>query len=329
MKLLKERIITFTLVLVSLGLTKAYCQEIYPQDADKYTQPIPGEQAIGRWDITVTLPIGTDASWLEIVKSGNSALVGRFVGQGGSARPISEIHFSPTTKTYSFTIPPQWGSENLRLTFKLQGGELKGWMDHPNNVNSQKLFWTAVRSPELKRTKESKWGNPVYLLKDGLSSWDVSKNSGWSFNDGILTHQEHGTNIMTKQKFEDFKLYMEFRYSKHSNSGIYLRGRYEVQVLDSYGAHTESHQLGGIYGFITPTINAAKKPYVWQTYNITLVGRMVTVVLNGKKIICNRPIPGITGGAINSNEGEPGPIMLQGSENGRIEYRKIILTPSE
>jgi hypothetical protein len=136
-------------------------------------------------------------------------------------------------------------------------------------------------------------------------------------------------NIKTKQKFNDFKLHVEFRYPKGSNSGIWLKGRYEVQVLDSYGMHPGSHMLGGIYGFIDPTVNASKKPGKWQMFDITLRGRMVTVVLNGKKIICDRPIPGITGGAVNSHEGQPGPIMLQGTETGSIEYRNIVLTPAK
>lgn len=327
MTLSKKRIVILSFATILLCATKAYSQHIYPQDADRYTQPVPGEGALGHWDITVKTPNGKIACWLEIAKSGNEALVGRFVGRGGSARPVSEIKFSPETQTYSFTIPPQWGAYPTHLEFKLEGDRLVGWMAHP--YHGKRRHWTAVRAPQLKRTTPPQWGTPVHLLKDGLSAWKVPKDGGWSFKDGILIHQGHGANITSKQTFEDFKLHVEFRYAKGSNSGIYLRGRYEVQVLDSYGMHTGSHMLGGVYGFISPTVNAAKKPGRWQTYDITLVGRMVTVVLNGKKIICHRPIPGITGGALNSHEGQPGPIMLQGSENGRIEYRNITITPAK
>jgi hypothetical protein len=322
----KTRFLIVFCALVIVGTTEVYGQHIWPKDADSYTSPIPGEQALGHWDITISTPGGSAASWLEIAKSGTGALVGRFVGRGGSARPVSQIKFSPKTKTYHFTIPPQWGSHKTHLTFKLENDHLVGQIGPPKG---KKLHFTADRAPTLKRTGTVQWSSPIDLLRDGLSAWKVPGDGHWTFKNGVLIHEGHGGNIMTKQKFNDFKLHVEFRYRKGSNSGIYLRGRYELQVLDSYGLHTGSHMLGGIYGFISPTVNAAKKPGQWQTYDITLRGRMVTVVLNGKKIICNRSIPGITGGAIDSHEGQPGPIILQGSENGRIEYRDISITPAK
>ena len=134
--------------------------------------------------------------------------------------------------------------------------------------------------------------------------------------------------MVTKQKFTDFKLHAEFRYPKGSNSGVYLRGRYEVQVEDNYGKDPESHLIGGVYGFLTPSSNPAKKPGEWQTYDITLVGRTVTVLLNGERVIDRQVIPGITGGALDSDEGLPGPIMLQG-DHGPVEFRKLTLTPAK
>lgn len=204
---------------------------------------------------------------------------------------------------------------------------LEGWMIRYSN--GKKLHWTAVRAPELKQSKHLKWGKPIHLLKHGLSAWKVPDNNSWALKNGILIKKGGGTNIMTKQKFWNFKLHLEFRYSKHANSGIYLRGRYEVQILDSFGMHTGSHQLGGVYGQVTPTANMAKKPGEWQTLNITLNGRYVTVILNGKKVICDRPIGGITGGALSSDEGQPGPIMIQGSETGSVEFRDIVITPAK
>ncbi|MNL57364.1 hypothetical protein D3C87_1809200 [compost metagenome] len=84
--------------------------------------------------------------------------------------------------------------------------------------------------------------------------------------------------------------------------------------------------FGGIYGFLTANEMVTLGPDQWQTYDITLVGRLVTVVANGKTIISNQEIPGITGGALDSNEGEPGPIYLQG-DHQPIEFRKIVITP--
>jgi hypothetical protein len=126
----------------------------------------------------------------------------------------------------------------------------------------------------------------------------------------------------------DFKLHIEFKYPEGSNSGVYLRGRYEVQVEDGYGKEPSSIYLGGVYGFLTPNENMAKKAGEWQSYDITLVGRRVTVVANGKTIISRQIIPGITGGALNSKEGNPGPILLQG-DHGAVEYRNITIATPE
>jgi Domain of Unknown Function (DUF1080) len=111
------------------------------------------------------------------------------------------------------------------------------------------------------------------------------------------------------------------------NSGVYLRGRYEVQIEDNFGEEPDSHNIGGIYGFLMPIKNAAKESGEWQTLEVTLVGRAVTVVLNGEQVIDRQAIPGITGGALDSHEGEPGPIMLQG-DHGVVEFRRVTLIPT-
>ena len=142
-----------------------------------------------------------------------------------------------------------------------------------------------------------------------------------------MVNESKGGNLVTKEKFDDFKLSIEFRYPENSNSGIYLRGRYEVQIEDSYGQDVNNLMIGGIYGFIEPSVNVARKAGEWQSFEITLVGRQVTVVHNGIEVISNRPIPGITGGSLSSNEGEPGPIMIQG-DHGPVEFRRFVITPA-
>jgi hypothetical protein len=119
----------------------------------------------------------------------------------------------------------------------------------------------------------------------------------------------------------------EFRYPRGSNSGLYLRGRYEAQIEDNFGADPDSHRIGGIYGFLAPRVNTARRAGEWQTFDITLVGRRITTVFNGETVIDRQEIPGITGGALDSREGEPGPIMLQG-DHGVVEFRKLTLTPA-
>ena len=127
--------------------------------------------------------------------------------------------------------------------------------------------------------------------------------------------------------FKNFKLHLEFNCGRKANSGVYLRGRYEVQIeTDSSGA-PPSHHTGAVYGFIAAQPEAPRRPDLWQTYDITLLGRYVTVVLNGRTIIDHQEIPGITGGALDSHEGMQGPIYLQGSEGGKVLYRNIVITP--
>jgi hypothetical protein len=279
----------------------------------------------GRWDITVNDGGKEFPSWLEVRLSGLSTLVGRFVGNGGSARPISRVNYH--NGKLNFSIPPQWEKENkdLYVEGSLQGNRLVGTMIAPDG---RKYSWVGVRAPALRRTTEPVWGEPVTLFngKD-LSGWHaLGAVNQWKAEDGILRSPKSGSNIATDRKFTDFKLHIEFRYPKGSNSGVYLRGRYEVQIEDSKGMEPLNNQLSAVYGFIAPSEMMAKDAGEWQSYDITLVGRMVTVALNGKTVICNREIPGITGGALDSDEGEPGPIYLQG-DHGPIEYRNIQITP--
>jgi hypothetical protein len=279
---------------------------------------------IGRWDITITTPTGSAPSWLEIDSSGREALVGRIVGIVGSARPISEI--ITAGDSLRFAVPRQWESGNgeLRVVGRLQGDHLVGRMTFPDNST---LNWRGVRAPLLVRGHAPAWGAPITLLdQNDLNGWlAMGSPNQWVVRNGVLSSPKSGVNLRTSRTFGDFKLHVEFRYPKESNSGVYLRGRHEVQIEDDYGQQPDSHRFSGVYGFISPSEIAAKPAGEWQTYDITLVGRMVTVVANGKTVITNQEIPGITGGAIDSNEGEPGPIYLQG-DHGPVEYRNIIIT---
>jgi len=285
------------------------------------------DSPIGRWDLTVDLGNKLVPSWLEVKLSGMKTLVGYFVADGGSARPISKVNFNDGK--ISFSIPPQWDDSNKDMVFEavLKGDKLTGTII---SSKGQRQTLVGERAPLLKRTSAVTWGEPIKIFNGlNLDGWHASKKKNqWVAENGIMKCPQSGANIITDQTFNDFKLHIEFRYPEGSNSGVYLRGRYEIQVEDNRGQEPLSTFFGGIYGFITPNEMAAKAPGEWQTYDVTLVGRRVTVVANGKKIITDQIIPGITGGALDSKEGEPGPIMLQG-DHGPIEYRNIIITPAK
>ncbi len=281
---------------------------------------------IGRWDITVDMNGKPAPSWLEVKLSGYKTLVGSFVAASGSARPVSKVKFADGK--FSFEIPPQWesGSQNMVIEGSLTVAGIEGTM---TDSNGKKYSWRGVKAPYLKRTGVPVWGEPIHLFNgENLDGWKASGANQWIVKEGILTSPKAGSNLITEQAFNDFKLHVEFRYPKNGNSGVYLRGRYEVQIEDSAkDAHPNNILFGGVYGFLTASEMATLGAGEWQTFDITLVGRMVTVVANGKTIINNQEIPGITGGALDSYEGEPGPIYLQG-DHMPIEFRKIILTPA-
>jgi Domain of Unknown Function (DUF1080) len=279
----------------------------------------------GRWDIVIESNGKSLPSWLEIEHSGVSTLVGRFVYADGSARPISVINSS--NGKYSFSIPPQWekSTRNLEFEFELVGDQLKGTMVF---VDGKTYNWTANRAPSLKRTKEPTWGQPVKLFNGvDLKGWHAAGENQWVVEDGMLRSKKSGANLVSDQSFNDFKLHVEFRCPKGSNSGVYLRGRYEVQIADDKEKEPSKGNFSAIYGFLTPSEMAAKDASEWQTFDITLIGRMVTVVANGKTVISNQEIPGITGGALDSKEDEPGPIYFQG-DHGPVDFRSVVITPA-
>ena len=281
---------------------------------------------VGRWDLTLQTTDGPRPSWLEVRRSGHAALVGQFVGIVGSARPIARVDVSGSG--VRFAIPPQWeeGSGDLALDGRLDGERLVGIITVPNGSRNE---FTAARAPLLRRATEPQWGEPVTLFNGrDLSGWRViAGENTWTVGEGLLRNAGSGGNIVTDRTFGDFKLHVEFRYPKGSNSGVYLRGRYEVQIQDSLTRQPAPDLLGAVYGFLAPSVVAARQAGEWQSFDITLVGRMITVIANGTPVIVNREIPGITGGALDSDEGAAGPILLQG-DHGPIEFRNIVLTPA-
>jgi hypothetical protein len=290
------------------------------------SQDIKSADLEGRWDLVISMNGKDRPSWLEVRHSGNHTFVGSFVFADGSARPISEVKLNGAK--FNFSIPPQWEKETTYLDFEgtVEADGIKGTMKY---VDNKTYNWTATRAPLLKRTKDPVWDKPKNLFngKD-LTGWRAMGDNQWVVESGILKSPKSGANLVSDDTFTDFKLHVEFRYPKGSNSGIYLRGRYEVQIMDSKGSEPDAGLFGGVYGFLTPNEMMAKEPGEWQTFDITLVGRKVTVVANGKAVITEQIIPGITGGALDSKEGEPGPILIQG-DHGAIEFKSIVITPAK
>jgi hypothetical protein len=282
---------------------------------------------LGKWDITATTPKGTYPLWLEVT-SESGQLAGMFQERGGSVHKVAEIAIEGADLVFSMG-PPKPGAFKPVHRAHVDRGRLIGELTLAND----KIAWVGVRPPTWGTYNASgpqRLGTPVNLFngKDttGWKGQSPDKELGFVVADGVLTNEKTGNNLVSDRQFKDFTLVMEYKLEKDSNSGLYLRGRYELQVLDDAGKEPNKTSHMSVYGRVAPAVNASKPAGEWQTTEVTLVGNRVTVVLNGKKVHDNDAIDGITGGALDSNEGNPGPIMIQG-DHSRIWIRKLVVTP--
>ena len=283
---------------------------------------------LGRWDLSIQSPSRELPSWIEVSgEQGHLKVV--MVGPTDHATELKKADLKDGQLEF---LSPK-GEEGFRDDTLFKGKVLAGrLMGVATTAGGTSWHFNGRRAPALKRSGTPKWGEPVALFngKD-FSGWRFSgaKHANWTVEDGTLVNDGHGADIITTSKFEDFKLHLEFNCGSKSNSGVYLRGRYEVQIETDSADEPTSHHTGGVYGFLDPTPEMPRQAGVWQTFDITLIGRTVRVVQNGQTIIDHKEIPGITGGALDSHEELPGPIYLQGGEEGRVAFRNIVITPAE
>ena len=309
--------------LILLFLIQVYSEQKNSADITASVQSF-----LGGWDLTLKTPLREYPSWLEITQ-GDGQLKARMVSRWGHARPLPKIEIANDHITFVSPKEEEDRKDDMVFEGKLSGKMLVGTTTGQDGTLWQ---WTGVRAPDLKRRRDPKWGNPMQLFNGkGLSGWrtsDPSSTATWKVENGTLISPGHGPELITDAKFEDFKLHIEFNCAPGSNSGVYLRGRYEVQIEDDPEPEGPSMRTGGVYGFLVPSPEQPRRPGEWQNYDITFVGRLVTVVQNGQTIIDRQEIPGITGGALDSHEALLGPIYLQGSEAGHVAFRNITITPA-
>jgi 3-keto-disaccharide hydrolase len=305
---------------------------------------------LGDW--ALTLPGGA-AGWLG-VQENNGQLEASMMWAAGSVEPVAAVKLEDgqlvitRKRTVQRRVDGQRTresrTETIRATLDGDAMKLTSVRQRDDGQGEDTSEFTGKRQPPLPPAPDLnavKYDAPLQLFngKD-LTGWrltDPHAVNGWSVKDGILVNnpvQEEGKphknygNLRTDQEFGDFNLNVVVRVSKGENSGVYVRGIYEVQVEDSYGKPTDSHNMGAVYSRIKPTLSAEKPAGEWQTMDITFVDRHMTVILNDKKIIDNQPVHGCTGGALWSDVLRPGPIYLQGDHTG-IEYRSLVLRPVE
>jgi hypothetical protein len=321
-----ERILLFAVMATALTFPCARASEQTLEHTTASAQSASLKPFLGRWDLTLKAADREYPSWIEIQQQ-NGQVTAQFVSRWGNARPLPKIEIQGVHITFISPKEEEDRKDDMVFDGFLNGKILSGTT---TGQDGAPWTWTGVRAPAFENARAPHWERPIQLFngKD-LTGWKMSAPGSrtWTVQDGTLVSPGNGPEIISTIGVQDFRLHLEFNCGKVSNSGVYLRGRYEVQIETDSEAEPPSHHTGGVYGFLAPSPELPRTADVWQTFDITLIGRRITVVQNGKTIINNKEIPGITGGALNSHEGLAGPIYLQGSEKGHVAFRNIILTP--
>ena len=301
---------------------------IAPQQAD--VKPF-----LGKWNMTGTGADSAVVYWLEVSQEGG-ALKGRFLNRFSSPYDLPTIKVENGELVFANASregqppPPTWKA-------KVVDGKLVGTTTTARRDQTQPpqvINWVGVRPPTwppANANGKHTYGKPVALF-DGtnMNAWGVQNKDrpvNWSVADGAMTSAEKGgNNLVSNETFKDFKIEAEYAIAAGSNGGIYLRGRYEMQLLEDAGQPVNPQSHMAIYGRTPPSTNASRKALEWQTMEAVIVGNRVTVTLNGQKVQDNSVIDGITGGALDAREDQPGPIMLQG-DHGKVMFKKVVVTP--
>ena len=346
---MKTNFILFAAILISLSFSS--CQE-KSKPAPGPVKKIDVSEFLGQWTIDIQ---DGGVGWLE-VRQEKDYLDADLLWIGGSVSPVASVYMDNDNRLIVTRIDnvvrTKDASNNPLRTHQIantlqvskKGDQIVGYLLKPNRdgkgVDSTSFVGTKLAAPPAAPDlSKVKFGTPINLFngKD-LTGWrliDPKQKNGFYAKDGILgtdpvqvEGQEHISygNLRTDQEFEDFNLKLEVNVPEGSNSGVYLRGMYEIQVLDSYKKPLDPHNMGALYSRICPTVSAEKPAGTWETMDMTLCDRHVTVILNGVKIIDNQPVYGPTGGAMKSDVKTPGPIYLQG-DHGKVTYRNLVLTP--
>jgi hypothetical protein len=275
---------------------------------------------VGRWDFNITQSNGKQAAvWLGIKEKG-SGLDIWYQPTGGHVFQVPDYKVSASHLTLTM-------EHDTSIELDAKDGKLVGTQQHAGHS----IELIGLPAPALEGHEPKAWTKPVKLF-DGkdLSGWTPigdAANSHWVVQDGDLLNENHGANLKSNEKFTDFKVHFEVNCPEDANSGFYLRGRYEVQLeYEKAGTEPPERSMGAIYGRLAPSPMLPRKPGEWESFDVTLVGRTVTVVRDGTLTIDHKEIDGITGGALDANEGEPGSFYIQGDHTGGLKFRNITVS---
>jgi len=297
---------------------------------------------VGSWNLTGLPPNTNYVYWLEVKDEGGQ-MGGMFLNRSGNPNPLAEIRVEGGELVFRGGQTGKPAGPTYRA--RIENGRLVGRHTLPAPSNTagtsqaapaeRVIEWHGVRRPTWPAVNASgthTYGTPVALFDgtslDAFTGQNPTAPLGWTVADGVAGNEAKANNLVSTQRFTDFRIEAEYRLGPKSNSGIYLRGRYELQVLDDAGDTTTRRDLThmAVYGRTAPAVNASREAGEWQQMSAVLVGNRVTVTLNGQRVHDNAEILGITGGALDANELEPGPIMIQGDHTG-VWLRRVTVTP--
>ena len=284
--------------------------------------PAQSNPFLGRWNFNIQTPAGQRASWLGIYERGG-ALEVWYQPTGGNVFQVKDARIEGGKLILNI---PASGPNRPATVWELEAGNgrLTGVARRGDNATPLE----GKRAPDLKRPEPKAWSEPRPLFNGrDLAGWEPAgnpANSHWKAVNGELVNEKLGANLKTTEKFEDFKLHFEVMLPEHTNSGFYLRGRYEIQLENEpEGKSPPERRMGSIYGRIAPKPAPANRPGQWDVFDVTFVGRTLTVVQNGVVTIDREEIEGITGGALDADEELPGPFLIQGDHAGGVRFRNI------
>jgi len=284
---------------------------------------VTADSYVGRWNVIITDATDTFVSGGIRIDKTDAGLSGGLVWRSGSYAPVKSVEF--VDGVLKITRGEVAGKQDI-FEARLEGGMLKGRVTYPDG---KVHHFEGRKAPVLASFKTSAPWKKIKMF-DGqtLNGWhqrDPKAKNGWAVVDGELAvvDPKGNSDLVSDTKFQDMQLHLEFNIEPKSNSGVYLRGRYEIQILDNPDAKMalDTHGCGAVYSRLAPKLDATKPAGEWQTLDVEFIGREVEVKLNGKTVVKD-VVDGITGGALSPWEGEPGPLMLQG-DHGKVRFRNI------
>jgi len=293
---------------------------------------------LGTWNLNGTGPDTANVYCLQVTQ-GPDGLQVTFLDRAGSPVTATSVSVVEAAGGDELVWVRGLGARAVTYRARVDGARMTG--EHivrrggrgDTPVTERVVHWAGARRPAFAPSDANAahtYAAPVVLFDgtsmDAFGVQHPDRELNWAVTDGLMVNTPPSNNLVSKQTFSDFKVELEYRLGKDSNSGLYLRGRYELQLLDDFEKPISINGHVSIYGRQPPAVNASKPIGEWQTLSAIIVGDHVTVTLNGQRVHDNVVITGVTGGALDNDELTPGPIMIQG-DHSQVAVRKLTVTP--